>query len=790
MPRLALLCHRVFLGDLITQDVDEHDCEWFAGCKLNHLESLPGQGYELLRTVILLWASGMWLGGLAATYVLATAAMIAALGALQRLHSGRQYAVARWRGYMLVRAVVLAVLAGLTVAWVPEPRLVLVVIALMLAYGVEAYAQFPLPISAVTSQVLGAAAMIAGLVVRSGATPVMFAALMLLLALSAHVRIFNFYYLFATRRLRTRSLKTANETIQLLLNQYDEHGSDCLVETDAAGRVRGASERLCRMAGREADAINGLEFSELYEPGAGRDAIIAAAQRMKPFRDVVAPVVTPEGMRWWLASGCAVFDSSGQHTGFRGFIRDVTDRHQAESRVRFLASHDGLTQIANRAEFHARLDAAAMRLQRADARTVHPAQVFAVMFIDLDRFKLINDSYGHAAGDLVLVETAARLARVIGQRGLVARLGGDEFAVLLPGVAAASAVTAVGDEVIAALALPIQLDTRVLRIGASIGGALSGQHGANGDELLRAADLAQYEAKSAGGGCIVVYNSDLLRGQSDRQKLEVELRLALAQGSFELYYQPLVSLVSGTIVGFEALIRWNHAKRGLVEPAQFIPQAEESGLIVAIGEWVLREALAEAATWPHHLTVAVNVSAMQLRGGEILRQVIGALSASGFDPARLELEITETVLIENAAQCLDVLHRLRGLGVRIALDDFGTGYSSLNYLRSFPFDKIKIDRCFIADLSDSAPTPGDSPAIVTAVLDLAARLNMETIAEGVEDQSQLERLRASGCDQVQGWLTGRPMPADELPIERIAQRHASAPGAARRRSRTRIRETS
>ena len=798
MVRPALLRHPWFLGGLITPDVDEHELEWFASCKLNHLESLPGQSYELLRTAIVVWVSGMWTGWLTTDYILATAAMFAALGGMRRLTISRQGSVARWRWYMLIRAITLAVLGGLSVVWVPEPRLVLVVITLMLAYGVEAYAQFPLPITAVISQVLGALAMTAGLVLRPAALPGLLLALTALMVVSAALRIFNFYYLFATRRLRTRTLKNANETIQLLLNQYDEHGSDCLVETDVAGRVRGASDRLCRMAGRTVDAINGLTFTELYVPGHEREAIADAARRMKPFRDLVAPVSTPDGVRWWLASGCPVFDSSGKHVGFRGFIRDVTDRHQAESRVRFLASHDSLTQLANRAEFHVRLDAAALRLRHGARQRWSDAQAaaddriaFAVLFIDLDRFKLINDSHGHAAGDLVLVETAARLARVIGERGMAARLGGDEFAVLLYAPGSAAAVIAIGGEVIEALSLPIQFEAHVVHVGASIGAALSGLHGTVGDELLRAADLAQYEVKSAGGGGVAVYSQDLSRSQSDRETLKIELRLALAHGCFELHYQPLVSLASGEIVGFEALIRWNHPHRGLIEAAQFIPQAEESGLIVPIGEWVLHEALAEAATWPPHLTVAVNVSALQLRRGEILRQAIGALATSGFDPARLELEITETVLIENAAQSLDVLHRLRSLGVRIALDDFGTGYSSLNYLRSFPFDKIKIDRCFVTDLSDGAATPGDSLAIVASVLDLAARLNMHTIAEGVEDESQLRRLRALGCGQAQGWLTGRPMAACALPIERIASRHSAGPPAERlvtKRSAKRLRK--
>ena len=777
MLRLALLRYPLFAGDTITRDLDTVDHEWFAGCKRNHLQGLPGKPYEVLRLGLMVWVSGLWTGWFIAANLAAGVAMVLALHHLRRLRCSNRDIVARWQWYVLVRAVAMALLCGIAVAAVPASRLPLLVIAVMLAYGVEAYAQFPLPRAAVASQVLGSAAMTVGLLVRTEALAPALLVLLALQGLSAHLRIANFYYLFATRRLRTHKLKAANETIQMLLNQYDEHGSDCLVETDVAGRVRGASERLCRMTGRAAEAINGRLFVALYEPGPGRDAIVDAATRMKPFRDVVGAVATPDGLRWWLASGCAVFDRHGRHTGFRGFIRDVTDRHHAESRVQFLASHDGLTRIANRAEFHVRLDAAVSRLRhvarhrRSGDEAMADRIAFAVLFIDLDRFKLVNDASGHAAGDRVLVETAARLARVIGERGQVARLGGDEFAVLLRAPETAAAVIGVGEAVIAALSQPIRLDTRVVHVGASIGAALAGVHGMDGDELLRAADLAQYEAKSGGGGRIVIYNSDILRGHTDRERLEVELRLALARGEFVLYYQPVISIATGAIVGFEALIRWNHPQRGLIEPGQFIPLAEATGLIVPIGAWVLREATDEAATWPVHLSIAVNVSALQLRGGEVLRQTIAALSASALDPSRLELEITETVLIENDAQCLDVLHSLRGMGVRIALDDFGTGYSSLNYLRSFPFDKIKIDRCFVSDLSDRVDDPGDSVAIVAAVLDLAVKLNMETIAEGVEDESQLERLRACGCGQVQGWLTGRPMPAASLPIVRVAQRH-------------------
>ena len=769
--RQALLKNRLFLGDLIAQDVDSHDAEWFAGCKLNHLSSLPGQPYEMLRAALVLWLGGIGAAWYWAANLAVAGALTLALFALARATISRQALVDRWRWYILGRGVALAVLAGAAMMLAPEACLVPLVIVLLMAFGVEAYAQFPLPISAVAVQSMGMAAIIAGLLTRPGATPMALIVLMVLGVISAYVRIFNFYYLFATRRLRTRKLSNANETIQLLLNQYDEHGSDCLVETDVQGRVRTASERLCRMAGLAPDQINGRKLVALYDEGPEQEAIRRAAHRLKPFRELVAPITTPYGRRWWLLSGCAVFDSAGCHAGFRGFIRDVTDRHHAETRVRFLADHDALTRIANRAAFHAGLDAAVLRQQIAWREPAPAERIgFAVMFLDLDRFKLINDSHGHGAGDRVLVETASRLTQVIGDKGLVARLGGDEFAVLLHEPASVAAVIATAEAVIAVLSAPIQLDTRVVNVGASIGVALGGLHGSSGDELLRAADLAQYDAKSSGRGCVVVYSSDLLRSLADRQAMEIELRLALAIGEFALHYQPFVDLASGAIVGFEALLRWHHPQRGMILPPQFIPLAEETGLIVPIGEWVLREALAESATWPTDLSVAVNVSAVQLRGGEILRQVIAALSASGFDPTRLELEITETMLIENEAQCLDVLHRLRSLGVRIALDDFGTGYSSLNYLRSFPFDKIKIDRCFVTDLSDRSTDPGDSAAIVGAVLDLAGKLHMATIAEGVEDQSQLDRLRAQGCGQVQGWLTGRAMPACDLRIVRTGSR--------------------
>ena len=458
-----------------------------------------------------------------------------------------------------------------------------------------------------------------------------------------------------------------------------------------------------------------------------------------------------------IVSGCPLFDTQGRHDGFRAFVRDVTDKHAAESKVLFLAQHDPLTRLVNRTEFHDRL---AARLAGSQ-----PEQV-AALFADLDHFKLVNDSLGHAAGDRVLEIVAQRLAARAGPNDVVARLGGDEFALLLGRVRSVDAAMVLARRVVDDLSQPIEVEGQTIQMGASVGVALAPDHAENADELLRAADMALYEAKSAGRGVATLYQADMKRVLLDKRALELALHSALTNGEFELHYQPFYKLSTDRIAGFEALLRWRHPVRGMIAPGAFIDIAERSGLIVSIGEWALREALAEAATWDGDLTVAVNVSAVQMRGDDLVRQVVSALSVTGLDPRRLELEITETVLMQDQEACLTQLHRLRALGVRIALDDFGTGYSSLNYLRSFPFDKIKIDRCFIEDLCDG----DESGAIVESVLDLATRLNMQTIAEGVEDEAQLAVLRQRGCSQVQGYLISKALPVDELPVQRIASK--------------------
>jgi diguanylate cyclase (GGDEF)-like protein/PAS domain S-box-containing protein len=426
---------------------------------------------------------------------------------------------------------------------------------------------------------------------------------------------------------------------------------------------------------------------------------------------------------------------------------DVTERRQAEAKIIHMARHDALTNLPNRVLFQDRMEQA---LDRGDE--------LAVMFLDLDRFKSVNDSLGHSVGDALLCAVTERLQRVVPGADMVARLGGDEFAVVQSN-ASPSDASELAAHIIDTLVEPFDVLGHQVIIGTSIGIALAPTDGNEPDQLLRNADMALYRAKSNGRGTYHFFQPEMDAHMQDRRKLELDLRKALLADQFELYYQPLVEVGSGQVSGFEALLRWNHPERGMVMPDAFIPVAEEIGLIVPLGEWVLKQACRDAAAWPGRLTVAVNLSAVQFRNSMLPLSVVSALGQSGLAASRLELEITETVLLQDDRAVLDTLHQFRDLGVRICMDDFGTGYSSLSYLRSFPFDKIKIDRSFIRELGKA----NDCVAIIRAVMELGANLGMITTAEGVETEEQLDILRAEGCRQVQGYLFGRPKPVSEIP---------------------------
>ena len=422
---------------------------------------------------------------------------------------------------------------------------------------------------------------------------------------------------------------------------------------------------------------------------------------------------------------------------------DVTDYiRDAE-----LLARDPLTRLANRAAL-----GACLKVQLA--HSIRTAMPVAVVCIDLDRFKAVNDSFGHAMGDALLVKVAERLRGAVRQSDMVARLGGDEFAIVQSGTAQPQGAETMANRLVDLLGRAYALDGHIINIGASIGIAVSPGDGDNNDSLLQHADLALYRAKADGRGTFRFFQSGMDEEMQKRRLLELELRRALALKQFELFYQPQIHLENHTLTGFEALLRWRSPERGNIPPSEFIPLAEELGIIIPIGEWVMRTACKEAVGWPRPVTVAVNISAVQFRDSKLVAMVGEALAVSGLDPGRLELEITEGALLENTTTVLQDLNALKALGVRISMDDFGTGYSSLSYLQKFPFDKIKIDQSFVRG---SEQTGGS--AIVRAVSAIGVSLGMETIAEGVETQEQLDRVRADGCNAVQGYLTGRPVSA-------------------------------
>ena len=432
-------------------------------------------------------------------------------------------------------------------------------------------------------------------------------------------------------------------------------------------------------------------------------------------------------------------------------VEDVTARRAAELQADEMARHDLLTGLPNRLLLRERLMEAVGRLQRT-------GEACAVLLIDLDRFKPVNDTLGHPMGDALLKKVADRLRSTVRPTDTVARIGGDEFVILQTGVREASDTQALARRIVDLIGRTYMVDGHLLTIGASVGVALAPNDGTEADKLLKNADLALYRAKLDGRATYRFFEPEMDARMQTRRQLELDMRQALARREFQLHYQPQMQLDGNRLVGCEALIRWQHPTRGMVSPLDFIPLAEEIGLIVPIGEWVMRQACRDAVTWPAPISVAVNVSPAQFKSERLVEMVMSALSSSGLPATRLEVEITEGVLLQQNDKTLQTLHRLRELGVRVSMDDFGTGYSSLSYLRSFPFDKIKIDRSFVSDLSGKR----DGEAIIRAIAGLGKSLGMTTVAEGVETADQMARIRAEGCTDVQGYLISKPVPAAEV----------------------------
>jgi diguanylate cyclase (GGDEF)-like protein len=573
--------------------------------------------------------------------------------------------------------------------------------------------------------------------------------------------------------------RRTERSISLMVEELDELSSRDREQLNARltlqnlrfeAAVENMTQGLCMFDGEEKLIICNTRWADLFgiprvlmTPGTSFRAVLQAriANGHYPGRsadDIIAERAAmrkdgrPKTFEQHLADGRIVqtYQQPMADSGWVSTFEDVTERRRAEAQIAHMSRHDALTDLPNRVLFREHMEKTLPRVRRGEP--------LAVLCLDLDDFKGVNDSFGHAAGDTVLQSVAARLRECVRETDTVARLGGDEFAILQVGGTQPTQATALAERVVEMLARPFEFAGHQLVIGASVGIAVSPSDGDHPDQLMKNADLALYRVKQDGRNGFRFFEPEMDAKMKLRRGLEVDLRKALAQGEFELFYQPVVNLKRNEIDGFEALLRWRHPERGMVAPVDFIPLAEEIGLIIPLGEWVLRKACAEAAAWSRDLTVAVNLSAVQFRSKNLVATVVSALAASRLPATRLEVEITESVLMQDNEATVAVLHQLRELGVRISMDDFGTGYSSLSYLRQFPFDKIKIDRSFVRDLAER----GDSLSIVRAVTGLGLSLGMTTTAEGVETSEQLDVLRAEGCTEVQGYVISPPRPANEV----------------------------
>jgi len=555
----------------------------------------------------------------------------------------------------------------------------------------------------------------------------------------------------ATALLRSQAQSARQEQmLAVLLQDFEQNAGDALWGTGPDGRLRHASPRLQELLGLEPDEQRPVTLLELlrHRSPAGAEQLGRLMAAGQPFRDLRVSIDDARGTVHLQMNGKALSDEGGTFLGWRGVVSDVTEKVNNEEMLRQLAHTDSLTGLANR-----------FTLRDTLSRLIKQDRPLALLTIDLDRFKAVNDNHGHSTGDAVLQAVADRLRAGLPPAALLARLGGDEFAVVLSAPSDIAMAAAVAQRVVDALAEPVSLGPRTLRVGASVGLTTREDEPVSLDGLLVQADMAMYAAKEAGRGQWAHYTP--LLGEYSRRHLAIEqgLRNALERGELELHWQAKVDLASRRITGAEALMRWTHPILGPIGPAEFIPVAEQCGLIEALGQWALREACRAGARELAGLTVAVNVSPIQLQNPHFLKQLRETLDATGMDPARLELELTESVFMEDADHALHLLQSLRDTGVHLALDDFGTGFSSLSYLRSFPFDTLKIDQAFVSELMSKE----NSRAIVRMITELAATLGMRTVTEGIETVAQMRAVRAAGCDEIQGYLVSRPMPLADFP---------------------------
>ena len=555
------------------------------------------------------------------------------------------------------------------------------------------------------------------------------------------------------------------------VDEFENSGRGWFWETNAEGTLSYVSQQLADDFECEPAELLGRQFTDLLSVDTQTDGVIEERKTLGfhlsarfPFSDVVVRAASDRDIHWSL-SGNPVFDERGRFLGFRGIGTDLTEQRRSEQEITRLARFDSLTGLPNRAMMR-------QTLEEALRNAAHRQKGCGLFLIDLDRFKNVNDTLGHPVGDALLRQVSERLKSVMGEHGQIGRLGGDEFKAVLPGTVDIGLLESLARTLIDQVSRPYIIEGHRILIGASVGIAIGDPGRACADSLIRNADLALYAAKADGRGKHCIYEPSMHSEATDRQLLENDLRQAIERGELEVVFQPIVRAATEEVSGFESLVRWTHSVRGPISPDKFIPLAEECGLIGSIGQWVLETALAEAATWPPHVRVAINLSPIQFNDPSIVETIAKAMDAANVNPSQVELEITEGVFLAEGEGTDDTFTRLKDLGVRLALDDFGTGYSSLGYLKKAPFDKIKIDQSFVRGAA--SPTSRNS-AIIRAIISLAESLEMETCAEGVETHDDLALIRELGCSHVQGYIFGRPAKAAEA--REVANRsHVEAAG--------------
>ena len=564
---------------------------------------------------------------------------------------------------------------------------------------------------------------------------------------------------FLTARVAESAMAEKSEVVSLLLREFEEGEADWLWQIDTSRRCRSVSPRFAFALGLSPEEIDGKPFIQMiagpaWETGQFPSSLHDLAERLKRrenFSNLLVRVTINGQQRWWELSGTPKLDENGVFDGFRGVGSDVTEQRESSDKIAHMARYDTLTGLPNRMMVTEALGDALRYAAQWRTRC-------AFLMIDLDRFKSVNDTLGHLVGDQLLARVSERLKGLITDNELCGRLGGDEFAIVVRDASDHTRVTRVAQAVIELLSRPYEVDHHTLYIGASVGSAIGPRDGNTVETLMRNADLALYRSKEEGGGQHFNYEPSLHAHAEERRKLEFSLRRALERNEFVLNYQPVVDAKDETIVSFEALLRWHSEDHGFVSPAKFIPLAEDTRLIVPIGEWVLREACREATNWPSNVKVAVNVSGEQLLEQNFIATVVGALSSTGLPAQRLEIEVTESIFVRDSSAARGVLEQIMALGCGIALDDFGTGYSSLAYIRNLRFSTIKVDRSFVQGAAADNP---ESLAIIRAVVAMAESLEMSTTAEGVETERELAIIRGLGCRKIQGYYFGRPMPATD-----------------------------